>query len=531
MVSDDVSGSLCFGDFRLDLADQRLIGPAGAIKLGRKAYGFLLLLIELDGGLLTKEVLFSSVWDGTIVSEGALTSVVKELRRALNDDARSPTYIETVYGRGYRLLVEVARPPGPETVRAIPAKTSFAGDGLAERPIFIVSAFDGSSVADEHPHLAAQLREEVLAGLGQFRELQLIADNRDDVEPAGRATGPAYRLNATILGQSNGVKAFARLRRRSDDVVIWSDSVQVTGAPGALDVEQIVRRIVGAALPVVDEDMVLWPSPGPASAYQAYLAAKWKATHAFSYEEAKEAALSLEQIIARHPAFTIAYPSLVRLYNTDFAYTGLGSTGAPERARALSLAKEGLAADRANAHAHSVLGFCYLWHDEIALARASFDRALALNPYNHVRVQEAATAFTYMGECETAHGLLERAAELNPLTDDDYHEDLGRLLLSQGDFAAAYESLRSLLSGSIWAELYLAVCEIRLARPGGRPRLNAWLQRVVRCWHSGEVPTSAHIADWIGRHHPFPAGTGAAFIATLDAELASAATSSHSAAR
>jgi hypothetical protein len=47
------------------------------------------------------------VWDGTIVSESALTSVVKELRRALGDDARAPRYIESVYGRGYRLLSHV----------------------------------------------------------------------------------------------------------------------------------------------------------------------------------------------------------------------------------------------------------------------------------------------------------------------------------------------------------------------------------------------------------------------------------------
>src|SRR4051812_10582883 len=99
--------ALSFGSFRLDAADERLWGPAGPVKLGNKAFRVLERLAREPGRLITKDELFSSVWDGTIVSESALTSVIKELRRALGDESRTPRFIESVYGRGYRFVAQV----------------------------------------------------------------------------------------------------------------------------------------------------------------------------------------------------------------------------------------------------------------------------------------------------------------------------------------------------------------------------------------------------------------------------------------
>ena len=87
MPSDMTVGTnLALGDFVIDRADERVLGPEGPLKIGNKAYRVLLSLAEQDGKLLTKDALFSTVWDGTIVSESALTSAIKELRRALGDE-------------------------------------------------------------------------------------------------------------------------------------------------------------------------------------------------------------------------------------------------------------------------------------------------------------------------------------------------------------------------------------------------------------------------------------------------------------
>jgi DNA-binding winged helix-turn-helix (wHTH) protein/tetratricopeptide (TPR) repeat protein len=104
-----------FGDFELDPADMRLAGPAGPIRVGHKALRVLETLILGQGRLVTKDELFETVWDGTIVSESALTSVIKELRRALGEESKRPRFIESVYGQGYRFIApaEVLSVPGP----------------------------------------------------------------------------------------------------------------------------------------------------------------------------------------------------------------------------------------------------------------------------------------------------------------------------------------------------------------------------------------------------------------------------------
>jgi Tol biopolymer transport system component len=57
--------------------------------------------------VLRKDFLLESVWPDSFVEEGNLTFNVRQLRKALNDDAQSPIYIETIPRRGYRFLQPV----------------------------------------------------------------------------------------------------------------------------------------------------------------------------------------------------------------------------------------------------------------------------------------------------------------------------------------------------------------------------------------------------------------------------------------
>ena len=176
----DRHASYRFDRFAVDAADERLLGPYGPIKLGNKAFRVLLLLIRKEGKLLTKDELFSSVWDGTTVTESALTSVIKELRRALGDHSRTPRFIESVYGRGYRFVcpvsaaTDVAATGGAEeyskgSAPSAPARTTGGEPGSTElRP---VPHLDGNHLEAQHPHSAAG--DEARTGPGAFRELRL----------------------------------------------------------------------------------------------------------------------------------------------------------------------------------------------------------------------------------------------------------------------------------------------------------------------------------------------------------------------
>ena len=52
----------------------------------------------------TREELFEKIWGYDYISDGATVSVhINRLREKIEDDARKPKIIETVWGAGYRL--------------------------------------------------------------------------------------------------------------------------------------------------------------------------------------------------------------------------------------------------------------------------------------------------------------------------------------------------------------------------------------------------------------------------------------------
>jgi DNA-binding winged helix-turn-helix (wHTH) protein/predicted ATPase len=94
--------------FWLDLDDERLWRNGQAVALTPKTFALLRYLLERRNRLVTKEALLKGVWPGTYVVESEVKHYVAELRKALGDDANAPQFIETVRGRGYRFIGQVA---------------------------------------------------------------------------------------------------------------------------------------------------------------------------------------------------------------------------------------------------------------------------------------------------------------------------------------------------------------------------------------------------------------------------------------
>src|SRR5262245_51325626 len=74
-------------------------------KLERRAMEALMTLAERAGEVVKKDELIAQVWGRIAVSDHSVAMVISQLRRAFNDDARSPRYIQTITKRGYRLMV------------------------------------------------------------------------------------------------------------------------------------------------------------------------------------------------------------------------------------------------------------------------------------------------------------------------------------------------------------------------------------------------------------------------------------------
>ena len=96
-----------FEPFCLDLLDERLWKHDASIPLGHKAFAVLAHLVSHPNQLVTKDDLLASVWPDTAVSEAVLTTAMREIRAAVGDTARTPRFVQTVHGRGYRFIAPV----------------------------------------------------------------------------------------------------------------------------------------------------------------------------------------------------------------------------------------------------------------------------------------------------------------------------------------------------------------------------------------------------------------------------------------
>ncbi len=154
-----------FNDIQIDLQSFRLLRGGRIIPVEPKALNALVFLVENRGRLVQRQELLSAVWSSAFVSDHVLNRAIGQLRKALEDDAKEPRYIETVPTLGYRFIAQVEelgapgavpdpeisaqRAPKPNTPRPDPGRAASLADTRASRisrpafrgllrPIFII---------------------------------------------------------------------------------------------------------------------------------------------------------------------------------------------------------------------------------------------------------------------------------------------------------------------------------------------------------------------------------------------------------
>ena len=114
-----LSHGFVFDKFHLDLRDERLWCGPEAVSLHPKTFAVLCCLVRQAGQLVTKDALLAAVWPETVVSESVITVAIRELRRVLGDGARTPQFIATVHGRGYRFIAPISTPASSGSPQAM----------------------------------------------------------------------------------------------------------------------------------------------------------------------------------------------------------------------------------------------------------------------------------------------------------------------------------------------------------------------------------------------------------------------------
>jgi predicted ATPase/DNA-binding winged helix-turn-helix (wHTH) protein len=128
---------LRFANCELDLARFVLRRDGEEVRLEPQAFDVLAYLVKRRGTVVRKEELLDEVWGDRFVSESALTTRIKTVRQAVDDDGNRQVVIRTVHGKGYEFIAPVeqldeAAPPEPLTSSSPPGT---AGLGAALQPL------------------------------------------------------------------------------------------------------------------------------------------------------------------------------------------------------------------------------------------------------------------------------------------------------------------------------------------------------------------------------------------------------------
>ena len=88
-------------DVFLDLDSQAVIKGEETIALTYTEFKILELLAANKKKIYSLENIYSSIWDDNAVGDSAIMVHIKNIRKKLGDNSRTPTYIKTAWGRGY----------------------------------------------------------------------------------------------------------------------------------------------------------------------------------------------------------------------------------------------------------------------------------------------------------------------------------------------------------------------------------------------------------------------------------------------
>jgi DNA-binding winged helix-turn-helix (wHTH) protein len=196
-----------FGRHTLDTDTRELLRGADPLRLTGKAFRLLEVLVENRPRALSKDELRAQVWPDVFVSETNVASLVAELREALEEDARRPAAIRTVYGFGYAFCAEVEEAPArPPSAAAAPrwclrwGRKEIAlleGENILGRGPESIEWFDRETVSRRHARIVIEGDVAKLEDLGSKNGTSLRGERIS--EPAALADGDEIRLGTFPL--------------------------------------------------------------------------------------------------------------------------------------------------------------------------------------------------------------------------------------------------------------------------------------------------------------------------------------------
>src|SRR5712675_2763796 len=459
------SGRVRFGAFELDLSTGELRSieapdPNNKVLLREQVFQVLRMLLEREGKIVTREEIKERLWanDTVVDFDQSINATIKALRRALEDSADNPRYIETLARRGYRLMPTLEcreltpgiafgkdreqRAPSAaemsENTARVPRQTKprwgkaavvlasivvlvgagyifwlhFRSSAPPQRVMLAVLPFQNLTGDPNKEYLADGLTEETISQLGRLNPEQLGVIARTSVmgykhkderlDQIGRDLSVQYVLENSLRESGNHIRLTAQLIQVKDQTHLWSQDYDYL-AKDILNVQDDVAKAVAHEIRVrftsKQQAELARSRPVNPDAFDAYL----QGYYFFERNTNKDmdmAAKYYERATQLDPSYALAWAGLSRVRNWQ---ANAGLIPAEEGHRlAREAVERALTLNPNLASAHAQMGRIELVVFDWARADASFQRAIALEPENSENVALAASSAAMLGRFDEA---------------------------------------------------------------------------------------------------------------------------------
>ncbi|HEY2807390.1 MAG TPA: winged helix-turn-helix domain-containing protein [Steroidobacteraceae bacterium] len=400
-----------FGPFHFEASTGRLWAGAQEVKLTRKAARVLGLLIARAGTPVTKQELFSAVWQNTVVSDDALVSCIQELRRALGDEPQRPAYIQTRHRYGYQFVAGLT--PGPpespppaaagaavaRSIAVLPFKDlspeqdqDYFCEGLAEELIDALTHVDGLRVAARSASFAVRAAGRGLSEIGQQLAVEALVDG------SVRKSGDRLRIAVQLVEVASGFHKWSqRFERPVGDVFAIQDEIA----------ESVATILRGATL-TGRERAGLRSTHTAVTTYEYYLRGR-QGQRGMRRSELEQSREMFERAIALDANYAPAWAELTMVHAVLYEWWGASAEDLALTERTSRIALD-LAPQLADAHV--ARGFALVLHREYAQAQGHFETAIRINPNLFEAHYYYARSCFARGEVARSAELFARAAEV-----------------------------------------------------------------------------------------------------------------------
>ncbi len=392
-----------FGRFVIDLRRGALLADGAERPLRPKSFALLRHLAERAGQLVGREEIMEAVWPGTYVTEDSITQCIRDIRRALGDEAAH--LLRTLPRRGYILAAEPS-PPEPVPQDVLPPPPT-------GRPMVLVLPFENIGGDPEQGYFADGLRADLITDLTRFQELQVAAPAGPDSLPGTVARGAGYWLGGSVRRAGGRIRVTVQLSDVKTGIALWAERFDRLLEDLFALQEDLTNHIAASVETRVGREglrRIRRQAPANLDAYDLYL--QGRALHGLTTERDQALARQLfDRAIAADPLYAPAYAW--QAYTVIRGFT-LG-WGLPRGRAALDLA--------------------------LSLAR----RAVTLEPESSLCLARMSLVLALMGRHTEAVAAAERGARANPC-DAAGRATYGEVLSMSGSHAAGVRELETALA-------------------------------------------------------------------------------------